>query len=70
VRARSGLRALSPGVHCVVEVARLVLKKRAITVLSPDRPTHFDFALNLKTAKDLNLTIPRTLLGFADTVIE
>jgi len=38
--------------------------------LPVERPTHFDFALNLKTAKDLNLTIPRTLLGFADTVIE
>jgi putative ABC transport system substrate-binding protein len=34
------------------------------------RPTHFDFALNLKTAKDLNLTILPTLLGLADTVIE
>jgi putative ABC transport system substrate-binding protein len=35
-----------------------------------ERPTRFDFALNLKTAKDLNLTIPPTLLGLADTVIE
>ena len=32
-------------------------------------PTRFDFALNLKTAKDLNLTIPPTLLGLANTVI-
>jgi putative tryptophan/tyrosine transport system substrate-binding protein len=36
--------------------------------LPVERPACFDFALNLKTAKDLNLTIPPTLL--ADTVIE
>jgi putative tryptophan/tyrosine transport system substrate-binding protein len=38
--------------------------------LPVERPTRFDFALNLKTAKDLNLTIPPTLVGLADTVIE
>ena len=38
--------------------------------LPVERPTRFDFAVNLKTAKDLNLTIPPTLVGLADTVIE
>jgi putative tryptophan/tyrosine transport system substrate-binding protein len=38
--------------------------------LPVERPTRFYFALNLKTAKDLNLTIPPTLVGLADTVIE
>ena len=38
--------------------------------LPVERPTRFDFALNLKTAKDLNLTIPQTLVELADTVIE
>ena len=38
--------------------------------LPVERPTRFDFALNLKTTKDLKLTLPPTLVGLADTVIE
>jgi putative tryptophan/tyrosine transport system substrate-binding protein len=69
-----GLMSYGPDVAAIFDraagLADRVLKGANPADLPLELPTRFELAVNLKTAKTLDLTIPETILVRADSVVE
>ncbi len=56
--------------HRVADYVARIFRGASPGDLPMEGPTHFQFTVNLKTAKALGLTVPRSILARADEVIE
>jgi putative ABC transport system substrate-binding protein len=69
-----GLMSYGPDVLVIFKRAAVyvdkIIKGANPADLPVEQPTRFDFVLNLKTAKTLGLSIPDSVVGLADKVIE